>query len=478
MPNLAVLGFQWGDEVKVIDLAVEHYVVVVRCQGGNNAGHTVQVADRAYKLSQIPSGVLRPDKIGVAGNGVVINPEALLGEIDSLRSLGVDVESNLLVSNRAHVMFPYHPVLERPSEASPRKRRIGTTSRGVGPCYEDKVARRGIRVAELLSPTQFPDRFRARASEKSAVAEALGVHEPWDVEAALARYQELAERMRPFVTDTGKCLNQAIQDGKRLLFEGAQTTMLDIDFGTYPYLTSSNATAGGLCTGSEVSPRFLHHIVGVAKAYATRVGEGPLVTEADGPAGDEPRQGGAEYGTVTGPPRRCGWFDIPLLRYAHAINQLSPRSSPSWMCSNTWTRFQFARATATRERRWTGCPRSPKSMRRSSRSTKNCRDGAAPQRGSPSSSSCPAPPRTTSRYGDRHQSAHRRIHPVHPPAGVPKLLRHRLDLPVGQGSEHAEPNLSRRARQPVDQGRPVDQAGAVRVDDHVPDHEVVRRPCL
>lgn len=325
MSNLAVLGLQWGDEGKgkLIDLAAEHYDVVVRCQGGNNAGHTVQVGDQVYKLSLIPSGILRPGKTGVVGNGVVINPEALLSEIDTLRSLGVDVESNLLVSSRAHVVFPYHPMLEQSSESAPGKRRIGTTSRGIGPCYEDKVARRGIRVAELLSPTLFPDRFRAIAAEKSAVAGALGVDEPWDVEAALAQYQELAERMRPFVTDTGRYLNRAIKNGERLLFEGAQATMLDIDFGTYPYLTSSNATAGGLCTGSGVSPRLLHDIVGVAKAYATRVGEGPFATEVHGTAGDELRRAGAEYGTVTGRPRRCGWFDIPLLQYAHAINHLS-----------------------------------------------------------------------------------------------------------------------------------------------------------
>ncbi len=325
MSNLAVLGLQWGDEGKgkLIDLAAEHYDVVVRCQGGNNAGHTVQVGNQVYKLSLIPSGILRPGKTGVVGNGVVINPEALLSEIDTLRSLGVDVESNLLVSSRAHVVFPYHPMLEQSSESAPGKRRIGTTSRGIGPCYEDKVARRGIRVAELLSPTLFPDRFRAMAAEKSAVAGALGVDEPWDVEAALTQYQELAERMRPFVTDTGKYLNRAIKNGERLLFEGAQATMLDIDFGTYPYLTSSNATAGGLCTGSGVSPRLLHDIVGVAKAYATRVGEGPFATEVHGTAGDELRRAGAEYGTVTGRPRRCGWFDIPLLQYAHAINHLS-----------------------------------------------------------------------------------------------------------------------------------------------------------
>ena len=325
MSNLAVLGLQWGDEGKgkVIDLAAGHFDIVVRCQGGNNAGHTVQVGDDVYKLSLVPSGILRPGMTAVVGNGVVINPESMLAEIDSLRSAGVRVEANLLVSNRAHLVFPYHPLIEQYSEGSQGQRKIGTTSRGIGPCYEDKVARRGIRVAEMLSRETFASRFRAVAEERTAVAAALGIREPWDIEAALARYLECAERLRPFVTDTSQYLNDAIRKGKRVLFEGAQATMLDIDFGTYPYLTSSNASAGGLCTGSGVSPRLLHHIVGVAKAYATRVGEGPFATEVHGAAGDALREAGAEYGTVTGRPRRCGWFDIPLLRYAHAINHLS-----------------------------------------------------------------------------------------------------------------------------------------------------------
>ena len=326
MSNLAVLGLQWGDEGKgkLIDLVAAHFDVVVRCQGGNNAGHTVQVGEQVYKLSLVPSGILRPGKVAVIGNGVVVNPPALLQEIDTLRDLGVEVEGNLILSNRAHVVLPYHPVMERSSEDSPGKRKIGTTSRGIGPCYEDKVARRGIRVAELLSRDLFPARFRAVAKEKAALAAASGIDGAlWDTESALEQYLAFAERLRPFVTDTGKYLNDAIRNGKRLLFEGAQATMLDIDFGTYPYLTSSNATAGGLCTGSGVSPRLLQDVVGVAKAYATRVGEGPFVTELGGAAGDRLREAGGEYGTVTGRPRRCGWFDIPMLRYAHAINHLS-----------------------------------------------------------------------------------------------------------------------------------------------------------
>ncbi len=325
MANLAVLGLQWGDEGKgkLIDLAAGRFDVVVRCQGGNNAGHTVQVGERVYKLSLVPSGILRTGTVAVVGNGVVIDPEALLGEIDSLRELGVDVRSNLLVSDRAHVVFPHHRQLERSSEESAHGRRLGTTSKGIGPCYEDKAARRGIRIAELVSTEVFPRRFRAIAAEKGLIVEALGLGKARDIESDLRRYEQLAERLRPYVTDTSAYLSRAAGNGKRLLFEGAQATMLDIDFGTYPYLTSSNASAGGLCTGSGVSPRLVHEIAGVAKAYATRVGEGPFPTEAPGNAGDMLREVGREYGTVTGRPRRCGWFDIPLLRYAHSINHLS-----------------------------------------------------------------------------------------------------------------------------------------------------------
>ena len=213
--------------------------------------------------------------------------------------------------------------MERVTEATPGKRKIGTTSRGIGPCYEDKMNRRGIRVAELIEPAVFPERFRAVAAEKNAVAKALDIYEPWDVEACLAEYRDYADRLRPFVCDNTAFLNRALKNGKRLLLEGAQATMLDIDFGTYPYLTSSNATAGGLSTGSGVSPRLIDDIVGITKAYATRVGEGPFVTELNGAAGDALRKAGREFGTVTGRPRRCGWFDIPILRYAHAINHLS-----------------------------------------------------------------------------------------------------------------------------------------------------------
>lgn len=325
MSNLAVLGLQWGDEGKgkIVDLLADRFDVIVRSQGGHNAGHTVKVGDQTFVLSLIPSGILREGKQAVIGNGLVIDPAALIREIETLRGLGVAIEGNLFVSNRAHVIFPYHPMMERISEATPGNRKIGTTSRGIGPCYEDKMNRRGIRVAEWIERDIFPDRFRALAAEKNAVAKALGIYEPWDVEACLIEYQGYADRLRPLVCDSTSYLNKALKAGKRLLFEGAQATMLDIDFGTYPYLTSSNSTAGGLSTGSGVSPRLIDDIVGITKAYATRVGEGPFVTELNGDASDALRKAGHEFGTVTGRPRRCGWFDIPMLRYAHAINHLS-----------------------------------------------------------------------------------------------------------------------------------------------------------
>ncbi len=325
MSNLAVLGLQWGDEGKgkIVDLLAERFDVIVRSQGGHNAGHTVKVGERTFVLSLVPSGIVRPGKQAVIGNGLVIDPAALLREIETLEGLGIAVQGNLFVSNRAHVIFPYHRAMEKVTEAVPGKRKIGTTSRGIGPCYEDKMNRRGIRVAELVEPAIFPQRFRALAAEKNAVAQALGVYEPWDVEACLVEYQDYADRLRPLVCDNTAFLNRALQAGKRLLFEGAQATMLDIDFGTYPYLTSSNATAGGLSTGSGVSPRLIDDIVGITKAYTTRVGEGPFVTELNGAAGDALRKAGNEFGTVTGRPRRCGWFDVPMLRYAHAINHLS-----------------------------------------------------------------------------------------------------------------------------------------------------------
>ena len=322
MANVLILGTQWGDEGKgkIVDLIADRFDVVARFQGGHNAGHTVHIGNRKFILKLVPSGILRPGKKAVIGNGVVIDPGALLGEIEALSQAGIDVAGNLFISNRAHVIFPFHRMMEKASENSAGKIKIGTTSRGIGPCYEDKTARRGIRLAELLDAESFGQRFHALAEEKNIIAVALGIHEPWDIPRICGEYQEYAERLRPLVCDTAEYIDRAIREGKKVLFEGAQGTMLDIDHGTYPYVTSSNATAGGVSTGLGVSPTHIDAVVGIAKAYATRVGEGPFPTEAKDAIGDSIREHGGEFGSVTGRPRRCGWFDLPLLRYSNIIN--------------------------------------------------------------------------------------------------------------------------------------------------------------
>jgi adenylosuccinate synthase len=322
MKNIIILGSQWGDEGKgkIVDLFSEPFDIVARYQGGHNAGHTVFIGERRYVLKLIPSGILRPGKIAVIGNGLVVDPAALLKEIDALEAGGVAVEGNLFISDRAHVLFPAHRMMERMSEGREGRVSIGTTSRGIGPCYEDKIARRGIRVADLLDRESFPAQYRALMEEKVEIARTFGIDEGLDLAAIRDQYEVFAARIRPMVCDTALFLNQAIANGKRVLFEGAQGTMLDIDHGTYPFVTSSSASAGGACTGTGVPPTRIQGIVGVSKAYITRVGGGPFPTEALDGAGELIRQRGNEFGAVTGRPRRCGWFDAPLLRYTAAIN--------------------------------------------------------------------------------------------------------------------------------------------------------------
>jgi adenylosuccinate synthase len=322
MRNVIILGSQWGDEGKgkVVDLFSERFDIVARYQGGHNAGHTVYIGDRKYVLKLIPSGLLRPGKQAVIGNGLVIDPAALLTEIDTLEAAGVPVKGNLFISNRAHVLFPMHRLMEKMSEGRPGRVSIGTTSRGIGPCYEDKIARRGIRICDLLDREAFGAQYDALMQEKTAIARALDIYEELDLAGIREQYREFAERIRPMVRDTAMLLNQAIRDGKTVLFEGAQGTMLDIDHGTYPFVTSSSASAGGACTGTGVAPTRISGVIGVAKAYITRVGGGPFPTEALGAEGDQIRKLGNEFGAVTGRPRRCGWFDVPLLRYTAAIN--------------------------------------------------------------------------------------------------------------------------------------------------------------
>jgi adenylosuccinate synthase len=317
MHNLIVLGAQWGDEGKgkIVDLFSERFDIIARYQGGHNAGHTVYVGEQKYVLKLIPSGILRGGKMAVIGNGVVIDPVALLDEIAMLEKLGVDVRGQLRISNRAHVIFPFHRMVERITEDSPKA--IGTTSRGIGPAYEDKIARRGIRVAELLEVT-FPERYTDLRFAKQAMARTFGVS---DADAdSMVLYQQLAEKMRPMVCDTTALFAKARLEGKSIMLEGAQGTMLDIDHGTYPFVTSSSAAAGGACTGTGIPPTRITGVLGVSKAYITRVGGGPFPSEDLGERGEYIRKAGHEYGSVTGRPRRCGWFDVPLLRYTAAIN--------------------------------------------------------------------------------------------------------------------------------------------------------------
>ena len=322
MANLIVLGAQWGDEGKgkIVDLFSEHFQVVARYQGGHNAGHTVFIGEKKFVLKLIPSGILRDGVKAVIGNGVVIDPAALIEEINTLTAAGIPVESRLAISNRAHVIFPFHRLAEKISEGRSDRVPIGTTSRGIGPSYEDKIGRRGIRIADLLDPKGFNALYCELATDKATIAKAFNLESSIDFQEILDQYKAYAARIAPMVCDTSKLLHDAMTSGQRVLFEGAQGTMLDIDHGTYPFVTSSSATAGGACTGAGVPPTRINGVIGVSKAYITRVGSGPFPSEEHGPLGDQIRKGGNEFGSVTGRPRRCGWFDVPLLRYTTMIN--------------------------------------------------------------------------------------------------------------------------------------------------------------
>ena len=322
MRNIIILGAQWGDEGKgkVVDLFSASFDIVARYQGGHNAGHTVFIGPKKFILKLIPSGILRPGVQAVIGNGVVIDPAALLQEMKYLQEAGIDVRRQLAVSNRAHVIFPFHRIVEKMSEGRQDRVAIGTTSRGIGPCYEDKTGRRGIRIADLFDRATFEPLYDALSEDKALLARTFNISETIDYPAIREQYLEFAESIRPMVCDTAQLLNDAISAGKRVLFEGAQGTMLDVDHGTYPFVTSSSATAGGACTGAGVPPTRIGGVIGVSKAYTTRVGSGPFPTELHGEEGEWLRKAGNEYGAVTGRPRRCGWFDVPLLKYTAMIN--------------------------------------------------------------------------------------------------------------------------------------------------------------
>lgn len=320
MPNTILTGAQWGDEGKgkIIDFLTDEADIVVRSQGGNNAGHTIVIGGEKYVLHLIPSGILRKSKICVIGNGVVIDPVSLVGEIEGLRKRGVTVGKNLLISDAAHLVLPYHRALDGQREALKGNRKIGTTKRGIGPAYGDKVARIGLRMCDLLQPEVFARKLAARVKENNLILKSLGAPS-LNGKAILKDYLAAAGVLRPFITNTVVYLHRALKNGKQLLFEGAQGTFLDIDHGTYPYVTSSNTTAGGACTGSGVPPHRVDRVLGVMKAYTTRVGEGPLPSEDKGIT-DKLHAMGREFGATTGRPRRCGWFDAVATRYAAMVN--------------------------------------------------------------------------------------------------------------------------------------------------------------
>ena len=320
-----IVGAQWGDEGKgkIVDVLSENFSVVARYAGGHNAGHTVIINGKKFILQLVPCGVLRPGCRSVIGNGVVLDPIAFLKEVAALRETGVKVDGSLFVSNRAHVILPYHRMIELASENAPGRVKIGTTSRGIGPTYEDKMGRRGLRVADLLDLKLLRTHIENACQEKNMIAHALFNSEPLDPDRMYQEYAEASAKVAPFVCDTAALLNQALADGESVLFEGAQGTMLDIDHGTYPFVTSSSATSGGAVIGTGVAPTAIDTVIGVTKAYCTRVGGGPFPSEAKDANGDLLRARGNEYGAVTGRPRRCGWLDLPLLRYAGMINGTS-----------------------------------------------------------------------------------------------------------------------------------------------------------
>jgi adenylosuccinate synthase len=321
MSNIVLVGAQWGDEGKgkVIDYLTDKVDVVVRSQGGNNAGHTVVIGDKKYILRLLPSGILRRGKLCVIGNGVVIDPIALWEEISELAAHGVKINSkNLLISECAHLVFPFHKTIDEQREISKGAQKIGTTKRGIGPAYGDKIARVGIRLGELLHPEPFAEKLRARVKEANLILRDFG-QKPIRFKTLLNQYLEVGEKIRPLITNTVLTIHKAMVAGKEILFEGAQGTFLDVDHGTYPYVTSSNTTAGGACTGSGVPPNRIDRVVGAMKAYTTRVGEGPFPTQAAVVA-DLMHSMGREYGAVTGRARRCGWFDSVATHYAQILN--------------------------------------------------------------------------------------------------------------------------------------------------------------
>ncbi|MCD5390713.1 adenylosuccinate synthase [candidate division NPL-UPA2 bacterium] len=325
MSNLVVVGTQWGDEGKgkIIDILAEKADIIARFQGGANAGHTVVVGEKEFIFHLIPSGILRPGKQCVIGNGVVIDLKALIEEMDYLKDKGVKSEGNLFISENAHLTMPYHKILDQIMDKRRGRGRLGTTGRGIGTTYSDKSARAGIRMIDLLNKETFQQKLEINLEEKNYLLEKFYDRQRISKEGILEEYLSYGEKIRGCITNTSRLLNQAIDEGKNVLFEGAQGTLLDIDFGTYPYVTASNPTAGAVCTGLGIGPTKIDRVMGVAKAYTTRVGEGPFPTQFSPEFEEEMRLRGKEYGATTGRPRRCGWFDAIVVRHAVRVNGLS-----------------------------------------------------------------------------------------------------------------------------------------------------------
>ena len=324
MPAIVLLGAQWGDEGKgkATDILGDRVDYVVRYQGGNNAGHTVVIGDQKYALHLLPSGILSPNVIPVIGNGVVIDPAVLLEEIKGLNERGIDT-SKLVISSNAHLITPYHRTIDKVSERFLGKAKIGTTGRGIGPAYADKISRIGIRVQDLFDQSILEKKIESALRDKNQVLTKVFNRKDMEVGEILEEYLGYAEILRPYVADTALLLNQALENGKTVLLEGSQGTLLDVDHGTYPFVTSSNPTAGGACTGSGIGPTKIERVIGIVKAYTTRVGSGPFPTELENEDGEKLRTIGHEYGTTTGRNRRCGWYDAPIARFAVRINGLT-----------------------------------------------------------------------------------------------------------------------------------------------------------
>jgi adenylosuccinate synthase len=325
MPNRVVVGAQWGDEgkAKIVDFLTEEADLVIRFQGGANAGHTVEVGDQKFIFHLIPAGIMHPGKQCIIGNGVVLDPAQFLNEIDEVRAKGMDMDGRLWVAENAQVVLPYHKVLDQLKEKAAGKAAIGTTGRGIGPAYYDKVNRCGIRVGDLLEEAALNAKIRAQVADRNELIQKMFGAEPLSADKIFEEYREYGRRLKPYVADTVAIINSALKQGKRLIFEGAQGTVLDVDHGTYPFVTSSNTVAAAACIGSGVGPTAIHQVIGVVKAYTTRVGNGPFPTEDLGEIGKELRLVGHEYGATTGRERRCGWFDAVLVRRAAMVNGLT-----------------------------------------------------------------------------------------------------------------------------------------------------------